>query len=199
MTATSSRARRLCARVVIFLACMAGLATVPARADDPLSTFFAQVFAAPTAQPGIIKPLRRHMRERAQGTMLASDVDFRHLLVGRENQPSGVRALIASQVTARLGPAWVPTALRIAEIESRGNCAAYNRGAIGVFQVRHPERFGVSSSAARTCAGGVSAGVAHMAMCITKGARTSGQMMACHNTGSPHGRVERAYRMALGA
>jgi len=56
---------------------------------------------------------------------------------------------------------------------------------------------GVSRAAALTCEGGVRAGVAHMDMCIRKGARTSHQMMRCHNSGSPWGRVERAYRVAL--
>jgi hypothetical protein len=110
----------------------------------------------------------------------------------------GIRALITASVSARLGPQWVSTALRIVQIESGGNCRAYNRGAIGVFQVRNPERFGVSAAQARTCAGGVSAGVAHMVMCRDKGARSPAMMMACHNSGSPFARhVERAYRFAL--
>ena len=35
-------------------------------------------------------------------------------------------------------------------------------------------------------------------MCLTKGARTSGQMTVCRNSGSPFARrVERSYRVAL--
>jgi hypothetical protein len=109
---------------------------------------------------------------------------------------SGVSTLIASYVSARLGPHWVPVALQIARIESGGRCGAANpSGAVGLFQVMHPEQFGVSRAAARTCNGGVVAGVAHMARCVARGARTDAQMMACHNTGSPFSRrVERAYR-----
>ena len=180
----SALPRRAFARVAFALACLASLASTPARADDPLATFFAQVFAQPLPpQPGIIKPLRRAVRERAQATQLAG---------------AGVHDLIVSSVTARLGPQWVPTALHIAHVESRGRCAAYNRGAIGVFQVRHPEQFGVSAAAARTCSGGVAAGIAHMASCLSRGATTSASMMRCHNSGSPFGRVERAYRVVLG-
>ena len=98
---------------------------------------------------------------------------------------SGVSTLIASYVSARLGPHWVPVALQIARIESGGRCGAANpSGAVGLFQVMHPEQFGVSRASARTCNGGVA-----------RGARTDAQMMACHNTGSPFSRrVERAYR-----
>ena len=110
---------------------------------------------------------------------------------------SHVQTMIAEHVSARIGPQWVGTALRIAKIESGYRCDARNRRAVGVFQNTNPQMFGVSRAAALTCEGGVRAGVAHMAMCIGKGARTSGQMMRCHNSGSPWGRVERAYRVAL--
>lgn len=107
----------------------------------------------------------------------------------------GVSSMIASHVSATIGEQWVATALQIARIESGGRCGAMNRsGATGIFQVIHPERFGVSRSAARTCSGGIAAGVAHMRACIAKGANTHSQMLRCHNSGSPYGRVERAYR-----
>ena len=103
--------------------------------------------------------------------------------------------MISEHVSARIGSEWVPTALQIARIESGGRCGARNRsGATGVFQVINPERFGVSRSAALTCSGGIQAGVSHMAACIAKGAHTHSQMMRCHNSGSPFGRVERAYQ-----
>ena len=112
---------------------------------------------------------------------------------------SNVSEMIAEHVSARIGYQWVPTALQIAQIESGGSCGAVNRsGATGIFQVIHPERFGVSRAAARTCSGGISAGVSHMAACIAKGARTHEQMLICHNSGSPYGRVERAYRRYVG-
>lgn len=103
--------------------------------------------------------------------------------------------MIAEHVSSRIGSEWVPTALQIAKIESGGNCGAVNRsGATGIFQVMRPELYGVSRSAARSCSGGIIAGVNHMAACIAKGAHTHEQMMRCHNSGSPFGRVERAYR-----
>lgn len=105
--------------------------------------------------------------------------------------------MIASEVCARIGCQWTSTALRIAKIESGFRCNARNRRAVGVFQNTNPAMFGVSRAAALTCSGGVRAGVAHMAMCIGKGAHTAAQMMRCHNSGSPYGRVERAYRVAL--
>lgn len=113
---------------------------------------------------------------------------------GAEPPRGGVWSLISSHVSARIGPQWVPTALRIAKIESGGRCDARNGRAVGVFQVIHPEQFGVSRAEAKTCDGGVRAGVEHMRACLAKGARTGAQMMRCHNSGSPHGRVEKAYR-----
>ena len=63
---------RVFARAVLIML-VSTLFAAPARADDALATFFAQVFAQPLPpQPGIIKPLRRAMRERAQGTQLAN-------------------------------------------------------------------------------------------------------------------------------
>lgn len=103
--------------------------------------------------------------------------------------------MISEHVSARIGSEWVSTALQIARIESGGRCGARNRsGATGVFQVINPERFGVSRSAALTCSGGIQAGVSHMAACIAKGAHTHAQMLRCHNSGNPFGRVERAYK-----
>jgi hypothetical protein len=105
--------------------------------------------------------------------------------------------MIAREVSARLGPQWVGTALRIAKIESGFRCNARNGRAVGVFQNIDPVRFGVSRREALTCAGGVSAGVAHMAACFERGARTEAQALRCHNSGSPWGRVDRVYRLAL--
>lgn len=135
---------------------------------------------AASGMGSIVQPLRPAARE------LRGDVPRSH-----------VQTMIAEHVAARIGSQWVGTALRIAKIESGFRCNARNRRALGVFQNTNPQMFGVSRAAALTCEGGVRAGVAHMAMCISKGARTSGQMMRCHNSGSPWGRVERAYRVAL--
>lgn len=151
------------------------LIATPALASvDPVADFFDGIFQSEQAQI---------VTWRKQGRRYHIDSN------------TGVNQMIAEHVSARIGSEWVSTALQIARIESGGRCGAVNSsGATGVFQVMHPERFGVSRSAARTCAGGIAAGVAHMEACIAKGARTSAQLMRCHNSGSPFGRVERAYR-----
>lgn len=110
-----------------------------------------------------------------------------------------LESLIAAKVSARLGSQWVATALHIAKIESGMRCnPTGNSRANGIFQVVNPNRFGISRAEARTCEGGIAAGVAHMETCFKMGARTSGQMMVCHNAGTPFARrVEKAYRFAL--
>ena len=114
-----------------------------------------------------------------------------------EGRSSGVSEMIATRVRERMGSQWVGPALRIAKIESGFRCNARNGRAVGVFQNTDPARFGVSRSQALTCSGGVIAGVAHMEMCLRLGASTASEMMRCHNSGSPHGRVDRVYRLAL--
>lgn len=153
------------------------LFTAPAAAnDDPVSAFFASIFASHESQAPSVE---RH--SRSPSTVGGGDV----------------QKMIASQVSAHLGPQWVSPALRIAKIESGFRCNARNGRAVGVFQTTHPESFGVSRAAAMTCKGGIEAGISHMQMCLDKGARTSWQMMTCHNTGSPFSRrVERAYLIA---
>ena len=112
---------------------------------------------------------------------------------------SGSSAAVVTLIKTMAPQYGVPTwfALRIAKIESGFRCNARNGRAVGVFQNTRPEAFGVSRAAAMTCAGGVRAGVAHMRACAAKGARTAAQHMRCHNSGSPWGRVERAYRIAM--
>lgn len=153
------------------------IATPAFASTDPIADFFDGVFEQDTRlQPHDHWWRRNHRRA--------------HLIAN-----TGVNGMIADHVSARIGSEWVPTAIQIARIESGGNCGAVNpSGATGVMQVMHPERFGVSRSYARTCQGGIEAGVAHMAACIAKGAHTHSQMLRCHNSGSPFGRVERAYR-----
>ena len=110
-----------------------------------------------------------------------------------------IRSMISAKVSSEIGSQWVPTALRIAQIELGMQCNPHgNTRHHGIFQVGDPRRFGISPSAARTCSGGIAAGVAHMAACIRMGASNSRQMMICHNAGNPFARrVERAYRIAL--
>jgi hypothetical protein len=167
------------------------LTSAPARAD-----FLQDLFGAPTIRQS--RMARLHPPGRFIHGRVASERGARSFL-GTWRGDSSVSQLIASSVSARIGAQWVPVALKIAKIESGGRCNAANRsGAVGVFQVMHPAQFGISRAAALTCSGGVAAGVAHMARCVAHGARTAGQMMACHNGGSPFARrLEPAYRRAL--
>lgn len=153
------------------------LFATPASASvDPVSDLFEGIFGQPEYQQQVRIRHGRHYRNIPDAS-------------------GGVSAMISEHVSARIGSEWVETALQIARIESGGRCGARNRsGATGVFQVMHPERFGVSRAEALTCSGGIQAGVSHMQACIAKGARTHSQMMRCHNSGSPFGRVERAYQ-----
>jgi hypothetical protein len=155
------------------------IATPASASIDPVADFFDGIFQTQQTQP-VLGKHGRHYRSIPDAS-------------------GGVSAMISEHVSARIGSEWVPTALQIARIESGGRCGAVNSsGATGVMQVVHPERFGVSRSYARTCIGGIEAGVAHMAMCIQKGARTHAQMLICHNAGTPFARrVERAYKFAL--
>jgi len=178
--ALSRNPKSIMKKVIYVLAGLLSLAYSPAQAStDPVADFFDGIFQQDTRlQPHDHWWRRNHTRAH---------------LVASNN--SGVNEMIADHVSARIGSEWVPTAIQIARIESGGNCGAVNpSGATGVFQVINPGRFGVSRSYARTCQGGIEAGVAHMAACIAKGAHTHSQMLRCHNSGSPFGRVERAYR-----
>lgn len=177
--ALSRNPKSIMKKVIYVLAGLLSLACSPAHAStDPVADFFDGIF---DHQESHLQPhdhwwRRNHTRA--------------HLIAN-----NGVNEMIADHVSSRIGSEWVPTAIQIARIESGGNCGAVNRsGATGIFQVINPERFGVSRSSARTCAGGIAAGVSHMAACIAKGAHTHSQMLRCHNSGSPFGRVERAYR-----
>lgn len=157
---------------------LACIFAMPARAESALE--FA---AAGMGRQAVAAPARAHGRARRHSREIAA--------------PAHIRTMIADAVCARIGCRWTPVALRIARIESGFRCGARNGRAVGVFQTTNPAMFGVSRSAALTCAGGVSAGVAHMAMCVRLGAQDAAQMMRCHNSGSPRGRVDHVYLMAL--
>ena len=113
-----------------------------------------------------------------------------------------IKSMIAREVTRKIGRRWVPEALRLAYVESRYNCKAigprthYGRGH-GIFQVlpRSARGLGYSSRGLRTCRHGIRVGVAHMAMCIRKGARSNRQMRRCH-LGGPGAIFKRQRRSA---
>ena len=162
-------------RIALFIVALA-LSTLGAHAQDA---------ARPEAMVGFFQA---QSAARIPGLSAHAPIDIR----------TPVQQRIAQHVTERLGSHWVGTALRIAKIESRSRCNARNGRAVGIFQNTNPQIFGVSRAAALTCDGGIRAGVAHMVMCVGKGARTASQMMVCHNAGTPFARrVERAYRFAL--
>lgn len=156
---------------------------------------FAMSMSTPSFADDTQNPWAAPERHAAQPTK--SSRGGSRFYASYEEGSRDVQSMIVHTVTARLGSQWADTALRIARIESGFRCNARNGRAVGVFQNTRPEAFGVSRSAALTCAGGVTAGVAHMERCIRLGASNSLQMMRCHNSGTPFGRLDRNYRRIL--
>jgi len=101
-----------------------------------------------------------------------------------------VQKIVARQAAQKLGPQWVDAALRIAKLESGFNCRATGPStrhgrAKGVMQVMPGSARGLGYNPARLheCEYGVAAGVAHMALCIKHGVRTTQEMARCHVAG----------------
>ena len=101
-----------------------------------------------------------------------------------------VADMVAKETARRLGAQWVPTALKLAKIESSFNCNAVGPNtrhgrARGVLQVipGSARAMGYEPSRLNECAYGISAGVTHMALCIESGVRTHEQMASCHVAG----------------
>ena len=101
-----------------------------------------------------------------------------------------VQKIVARQAAQKLGPQWVDTALRIAKLESGFNCRATGPStrhgrAKGVMQVmpRSAKALGYDPARLHDCEHGVAAGVAHMALCIKHGVRTTQEMARCHVAG----------------
>ena len=98
--------------------------------------------------------------------------------------------IIVKQVRAKLGERWVPTAVRLAKIESNFRCNAVgprtrHGRAIGVFQVLpgSARALGYDPRRLTECEYGIAAGIAHMRACINSGVRTHAQMASCHVSG----------------
>lgn len=105
-------------------------------------------------------------------------------------QKQAVADMVAKETARRLGTQWVPTALKLAKIESSFNCGAVgpttrHGRARGVLQVMpgSARAMGYEPSRLNECAYGISAGVTHMALCIESGVRTHDQMASCHVAG----------------
>lgn len=105
-------------------------------------------------------------------------------------QKKTVADMVAKEAGRRLGSQWVPTAIKLAKIESSFNCGAVGPStrhgrARGVLQVMpgSARAMGYEPSRLNECAYGISAGVSHMALCIKSGVRTHDQMASCHVAG----------------
>ena len=102
-----------------------------------------------------------------------------------------VADMVAAETSRRLGAQWVPTALKLAKIESSFNCGAVgprtrHGNARGVLQVMpgSARALGYDPRRLNECQYGIAAGVAHMASCLKAGVRTHAQMAACHVAGT---------------
>jgi len=103
---------------------------------------------------------------------------------------ASVPQLIADETTRQIGAQWVPTALRLAKLESGFRCNATgprtrHGRAKGVFQVMPgtARAMGFNQARLHECHYGIVAGVAHMRHCIASGVRTHAQMASCHVSG----------------
>lgn len=101
-----------------------------------------------------------------------------------------VADMVAAETARRLGAQWVPTALKLAKIESSYNCGAVgprtrHGNARGVLQVMpaSARALGYDPRRLNECQYGISAGVAHLKRCYEYGARTHAQMASCHVSG----------------
>jgi len=115
---------------------------------------------------------------------------FAFSLVAASPAIASVQQMIATETTRQIGAQWVPTALRIAKLESGYRCNAVgprtrHGRARGVFQVMPATARGMGYNPARLheCGYGIAAGVSHMRLCIVSGVKTSSQMASCHLTG----------------
>jgi soluble lytic murein transglycosylase-like protein len=104
------------------------------------------------------------------------------------------RQAVANKVVAQaeiaLGKQWVPTALKLARLESGFNCRAIgprtrHGNARGVFQVMpgSARALGFDPRRLHECDYGIAAGIAHMKSCLHAGVRTHAQMAKCHVAG----------------
>ena len=100
---------------------------------------------------------------------------------------------LARATEQQMGHRWVPTAIKIAEVESGLNCGAVGprlRGgdhALGIGQVRIGSAralgYAGSAGAMRSCATGIKLMLAHMKRCEQEGATSEALMARCHVAG----------------
>lgn len=108
----------------------------------------------------------------------------------RSEASQAVAKKVAQQAETRLGEYWVPTALRLAKIESGFTCHATgprtrHGRARGVLQVMpaSARALGYDPRRLHDCDYGIAAGIAHMESCIRAGVRTHADMARCHVAG----------------
>ena len=106
---------------------------------------------------------------------------------------------IATVVTREIGEQWVPTALRIAKVESNYQCHVSGPNtrhgrAKGVFQLidSSAKALGFDPRKMHDCNENIAAGVAHMKVCISYGVKDPRGMAACHVAGWHHWNVKLA-------
>ena len=102
-----------------------------------------------------------------------------------------VANMVAAETARQIGEKWVPTALKLAHIESRFTCSAVgpktrHGNARGVLQVMpgSARALGYDPRRLNECQYGIAAGIAHMNACLQSGVRTHAQMAACHVAGT---------------
>ena len=97
---------------------------------------------------------------------------------------------IARKVRQEIGEEWVKGALKIAKLESGFNCKATgpmtrHGRAKGLFQLidSSAKGLGFDPEKMHDCDENISAGIAHMKMCIQHGVKDDKDMAACHVAG----------------
>ena len=104
---------------------------------------------------------------------------------------------ITAVVTQEIGEQWIPSALKIAKVESGYRCNATgpktrHGNAKGVFQLldSSARTLGFDPGKMYDCNENIAAGVAHMKVCISYGVKDPRGMAACHVAGWNHWNVK---------
>ena len=167
------------------LALVALIAATPALATDEMS--HAEFFER-SRTGNWTSAVHETPQEPAHTTKRTSVRNKTSVAVPAHRQ--AVADMVAAETTRRMGPEWVPTALKLAKLESGFNCGAVGPStrhgrARGVMQVMpgSARALGYDPGRLNECAYGISAGIAHMEMCRAAGAATHAQMASCHVSG----------------
>lgn len=162
------------------IAIIAALAAAPALASTDMSS--AEFFQ---------RERTGNWKEPLSYTSFTPSRQVAQRAVPRHKQ--AVANMVAAETMRQIGEKWVPTALKLAKIESSYNCGAVgprtrHGNARGVLQVMpgSARALGYDPRRLNECQHGIAAGVAHMAACLQSGVRTHAQMASCHVAGT-HG------------